>query len=223
MTEIILIRHGQASFGTDHYDQLSDLGYKQARWLGEHWAALDRHVDRVVMGTMARHRQTAEAVLTGLGINHELETHVGLNEYSFQGLLDPFKANFPEQWTDTGHARRDYYHNMKAALGLWMSGDIDNDGTDSWASFCDRIRSAFKFVYDHTGKCILVITSGGPKSVILADILGLDQAHTVDLTMQIKNSSTSSILYNRVNFSLDSFNDVSHLLTPDRQQHITFS
>ena len=223
MAEIILIRHGQASFGADNYDQLSDLGYQQACWLGGHWAELGKTVDRVVMGTMARHRQTAEGVLSGLRAECELETHAGLNEYDFQGRLKPGKADFPELWSDTGHARRDYYHNMKSALGRWTNGDIASDGRDTWLSFCDRIRSGFQFACDHPGKRILVVSSGGPISVILADILGLDQRRTVDLTLQIKNSSTSSLLYNRVSYTVDSVNDVSHLLTPDKQQHITFS
>ena len=34
MSSVILVRHGQASFGKADYDQLSDLGYEQARHLG---------------------------------------------------------------------------------------------------------------------------------------------------------------------------------------------
>ena len=30
MAEILLLRHGQASFGSDDYDALSDLGHVQA-------------------------------------------------------------------------------------------------------------------------------------------------------------------------------------------------
>ena len=37
---VLLVRHGQAAFGTDHYDRLSERGRQQARWLGEHLAAL---------------------------------------------------------------------------------------------------------------------------------------------------------------------------------------
>ena len=40
MGEIILVRHGQAAFASDNYDQLTDLGWQQARWLGEHLAAM---------------------------------------------------------------------------------------------------------------------------------------------------------------------------------------
>lgn len=89
MAEITLVRHGQASFGSENYDQLSELGIQQSIWLGEHLKRLNYSFDRVVMGTMARHRQTAEGILRGLGSSLSIETHSGLNEYNFQGLLTP--------------------------------------------------------------------------------------------------------------------------------------
>ena len=36
MAQIYLVRHGQASFGSSNYDQLSELGFEQARLLGRH-------------------------------------------------------------------------------------------------------------------------------------------------------------------------------------------
>ncbi|MCO8647501.1 histidine phosphatase family protein, partial [Burkholderia multivorans] len=38
MAELFLVRHGQASFGTDDYDRLSDVGVQQGVWLGEYLA-----------------------------------------------------------------------------------------------------------------------------------------------------------------------------------------
>ena len=223
MAEIILVRHGQASFGADNYDQLSELGFAQSQWLGEYLKQLDRPCDRVVMGSMARHRQTADGVLAGLGATIAPEVHPGLDEYDFQGLLDPLRARFGHQWCDTGHARRDYFHNMKRALGYWMSGDIDSDGRDSWVSFCQRIGEALDTVCGGGGRRTLVVTSGGPVSVILGQVLSLAPQQICALTLQIKNTSTSTLLYNRVDLTLDSFNDVGHLQSPEKRQHITFS
>ena len=219
MAEITLLRHGQASFGADNYDQLSPTGHQQARWLGAHRKNLNKSFDRIVMGTMVRHLETAQGVMDGLGATLDFETHAGLNEYDFQGLLRPLKALYPDQWLDTGHAKRDYYHNMKLALNCWMDGRIASDGNDTWDSFCNRIQDSFEFIYNGDAKRTLVVSSGGPISVILAHILQLDKQRT----LQIKNSSTSTLLYNRKDFALDSFNDVSHLLTADKQNSITFS
>ena len=232
MAEITLVRHGQASFGTDHYDRLSPLGHQQALWLGQHFKQLDQRFDRVVLGTMQRHEETARGVLSGLAIELPLETHIGLNEYDFQGLLTPFKQQYPHQWQSTDHARSDYYHNMKLALSYWMSGDIESDGQDTWQSFCTRIRTGFEFAYHSTvndkTKRTLLVSSGGVIAVVLTQILKLDSKQTCNLTLQIKNSSCSKLLYRRPtqsldDFTLDSFNAVTHLQSPERQKNITFS
>ncbi|NUQ87355.1 MAG: histidine phosphatase family protein, partial [Glycomyces artemisiae] len=55
---LLLVRHGQASFGADDYDVLSETGWEQARLLGR-WLA-ERRVTptAVVQGGMRRHRET---------------------------------------------------------------------------------------------------------------------------------------------------------------------
>ncbi|HJV74342.1 MAG TPA: phosphoglycerate mutase family protein, partial [Noviherbaspirillum sp.] len=58
MGQIYLVRHGQASFGSANYDQLSELGLEQARLLGEWFANSRQQFHRVVTGDMRRHRQT---------------------------------------------------------------------------------------------------------------------------------------------------------------------
>ena len=63
MSELILIRHGQASFGEDNYDKLSKLGRRQANRLGQHWLAAGLAVDQVFAGPRDRHLDTAR--LTG--------------------------------------------------------------------------------------------------------------------------------------------------------------
>lgn len=47
MAELYLVRHGQASFGTENYDRLSALGEQQGVWLGEYFARQDIVFDRV--------------------------------------------------------------------------------------------------------------------------------------------------------------------------------
>ena len=223
MAEITLVRHGQASFGADNYDSLSDVGHQQSRWLGNHWRKLEKRFDRVVTGTMVRHEETAAGILQGLGQSLTIVGHYGLNEYDFQGLLYPFKAQYPALWMETGHAKHDYYHNIKQALSYWMDGTIATDGKDSWENFCERVQTAFAFVLDTDAKRTLVISSGGPIAVILQLVLMLNDERTCDLSLQIKNSSCHKLLYNGSQLTLDSFNDVGHLLTDDKRHAITFS
>ena len=65
MAELWLVRHAQASFGTDDYDRLSELGHRQSRWLGQWFADRDIVFDRVVTGSLRRHRETLAGARAG--------------------------------------------------------------------------------------------------------------------------------------------------------------
>ena len=87
MAQIYLVRHGQASFGSQNYDQLSVLGSEQAKHLGRWWAARDLSVSRVVTGKLQRHLQTARACIAEMQGKPEQELNtdswhsdIGFNE-----------------------------------------------------------------------------------------------------------------------------------------------
>ncbi|GGD60606.1 histidine phosphatase family protein [Lacimicrobium alkaliphilum] len=223
MSVITLVRHGQASFGCKNYDQLSALGKQQSVWLGEHWQQLDRRFDHVITGNMHRHHQTASGILQGLADDALPEPLEGLNEYNFEGLLTPLKQQHPGDWIDTGRPRKDYYYNMKHALDYWARGTIEDDGTDSWSSFNQRVTDSFHRICDGEHKKPLIVSSGGVIATIISALLGLRPAQAIELSLQIKNTAVSTFLYNGKDFSLTSFNDLSHLLSPDKQSHITYS
>ncbi|HEX5739103.1 MAG TPA: phosphoglycerate mutase family protein, partial [Hydrogenophaga sp.] len=58
MGTLYLVRHGQASFGAEDYDQLSERGRQQSVQLGRYWAARGLVFDAVITGTLRRHEQT---------------------------------------------------------------------------------------------------------------------------------------------------------------------
>ena len=60
---VLLVRHGQASFGADDYDVLSATGRSQAAVLGQAVAALTP--DLVVHGSLVRQRDTARLMAEG--------------------------------------------------------------------------------------------------------------------------------------------------------------
>src|SRR6266699_2888221 len=55
MATLLLIRHGQASYGQVDYDRLSERGIAQARAVGEHVGTLDA----LYVGPLKRQQQTA--------------------------------------------------------------------------------------------------------------------------------------------------------------------
>ena len=60
MASLYLIRHGQASFGSANYDQLSPLGQRQADVSGRFFADTTLHFAQAVSGDLSRQRETGE-------------------------------------------------------------------------------------------------------------------------------------------------------------------
>ena len=80
MASIYLIRHGQASFGSDNYDQLSTLGQRQADVTGQFLSTIGLKVDAALAGTLSRQQETGARILAGLGDPCELQTDDRFNE-----------------------------------------------------------------------------------------------------------------------------------------------
>ena len=55
MSELYLVRHGQASFGADNYDKLSPLGHKQSYVLGQYFKNKKIAFDRIITGDLVMH------------------------------------------------------------------------------------------------------------------------------------------------------------------------
>ena len=60
MATIYLIRHGQASFGSANYDQLSALGQLQATRTGQYLARSGVQLDAAYSGDLWRQREACE-------------------------------------------------------------------------------------------------------------------------------------------------------------------
>ena len=59
MSEIIFVRHGQASFGKASYDKLSELGLEQVQHLARYWSDLGETFDQIYVGSLRRQKEPA--------------------------------------------------------------------------------------------------------------------------------------------------------------------
>jgi len=228
MAEITLIRHGQASLGKANYDQLSDVGCQQAFLLGKHWRSLGITFDAIVMGSMRRHEQTTQQFLKGFCdqenvsmSDHPITIDAGLNEYNHTFLLSVLQHSFPKDWIDTGHLQRDYYHNIRQALSYWAEGKIVTDGQDSWEAFQTRVQTALLKSMEQPFKRLLLITSGGPIGNLLGHCLKLQANEMLNVSLRIKNTSATTIITNRKDFTVETMNDISHLNNKQYKNLIT--
>jgi len=97
MSTITLIRHGQASFGKSDYDQLSDIGYDQARRLGVALAEREESIDTVFIGGMLRHRQTAETCLESMGLDLPLQVLPNFSEFNHEHILEKSEPRYRDR------------------------------------------------------------------------------------------------------------------------------
>lgn len=223
MPALYLVRHGQASFGTDDYDRLSELGWQQSRWLGEHLAALGRRFDRVYMGSLRRHRETWEGIAQGAGYAHAPEVRPGLNEYQAELILSawlpPARAEEARQNPD----RRAHFRLLREALNAWAAGRLEAHGHLPYAEFVAGVRGVLDEARASDAENVLVVSSGGPISAAVGEVLGLAPHMVVELNLQARNSSLTELRANARAMHCVSFNNIPHLERADRAHAVTYS
>ncbi|EEE16465.1 phosphoglycerate mutase [Burkholderia multivorans CGD2M] len=223
MAELFLVRHGQASFGTDDYDRLSDVGVQQGVWLGEYFARGHAPFDRVICGTMTRHAQTVDAILRGMGRDDmPVERHPGLNEYDFHRLFAAAASDYPEIARLAAGSMHEHFRALKQVLQLWTEDRLGPAAPESWAHFQQRVADARAAIRQSGGKRVLAVSSGGPIAVTIQQVLTAPPAIAIALNLQIRNSSLSQFFFNAEAFHLASFNGIPHLEDPERQSFRTY-
>lgn len=222
MAELYLVRHGQASFGSDNYDQLSPLGHKQAAWLGEYFNQRNLRFDRVVTGTQKRHHQTLAGIAQGMGVTMEAQTHPGFNEYDFYGLFAALGDDHTTLKASAKGDRRAFYAALKQVLKLWMNQELKGPLPETWDAFYTRVGDAMTFATRPSARRVLVVSSGGPIGTVAGMALQTPPDIGLELNLQIRNSSLSHFFFNDKALRLATFNTVGHLDQPDRLDAITY-
>lgn len=222
MGELYLVRHGQASFGRANYDQLSELGYQQSRWLGEYFSQREIVFDRVLTGRMKRQHQTAESMLEAAGLQCAIELHPGFDEFDFKTLLNVFVEQSSEhnavQWGNVKSLSRQ----LRLAMRAWAREELNSQQLpESWAEFCRRVSDALSFATQGRGN-VLVSSSGGAISTAICQVLKCECDAIADLNMQAKNTGVSHFFFNQERIYLNSLNNTPHLDQPDRLHAITY-
>ncbi|NMM77282.1 histidine phosphatase family protein [Acidovorax sp. SRB_24] len=221
MGTLYLVRHGQASFGADDYDQLSALGRQQAVRLGEYWRSKAVPFDAVVTGTLRRHTQTLEGIAEGLqGAPAPLQLP-GLNEYDSLALIRAIHTE-PLPRPDTPALYRQHFRLLCDALAQWMAGVISPQGMPSWDDFSGGVRATLEQVRrDHTGQNVLLVSSGGPIAAAVGEVLGTAPEVTIALNMRIRNSAVTEFSVSPKRLMLQIFNTLPHLDAPEYAGWIT--
>ncbi len=220
MAELILVRHGQASFGAEDYDKLSDLGWRQSRWLGEYFAERGAAFDRVIRGSLRRHTETLAGIAEGMGRPLDGAEDARLDEYDSHALL---QAHLKGRPLPQGGDRREHFRILRAAMYAWTDGTLAGAPHEPFVEFRGRVLAALAELRTGTAKRVLVVSSGGPISTILAEVLGMPLRGVVDLNLQTRNTGISELQAGASKIHFVSFNNVPHLDRPERAGALTYS
>jgi broad specificity phosphatase PhoE len=223
MGNLYLVRHGQASFGADDYDNLSALGHQQSQRLGDYFRERGLQFEAVLMGSLKRHRQTFEGIQAGLQAP-DLSPLVwpGLNEYDSHAVIHAIHPE-PLAKPDTPELYKHHFGLLRQGLQAWMRGQAQPQGMPSYPEFVHGVTSALAHVQAQHSGDVLLVSSGGPIATAVGHVLQTPPEVTIEINMRIRNTAVSEMHYTPKRLSLVSHNTINHLDGLAHQGWVTYT
>ena len=222
MGTLYLVRHGQASFGAQDYDQLSELGQRQSQRLGEYFKLKGLRFEQVLTGTLKRHQQTLAGICSGGGFSTNALALPGLNEYDSEAVIAAIHPH-PLAKPDTPELYRHHFRLLRDGLTQWMNGVVSPRGMPSYREFQQGVADALAQVRQQSEGDVLLVSSGGPISTAVGQILGTTPETTIELNMRIRNSAVTEFNFNPKRHALQTFNTLPHLDQPEYASWVTYA
>jgi broad specificity phosphatase PhoE len=230
MSNLFLVRHGQASFLEENYDKLSSKGEAQSRMLGEYWVKHGVTFDQVFSGPRSRQRDTArlagEAYIKAGLPWPEVTISEGFDEFSAEAVIEKALPGLLESdpHVKTLHAEfekaesqaerfKTFQRVFEAIVGRWAAGHLPLPGIEPWSHFCDRVQAALTRITTAApaNKSVVVFTSGGPNGVAMQRALDLGTDATLRTAWMTVNSAYTQFLFSGARFTLASYNSYPHI------------
>lgn len=219
MGSLYLVRHGQASFGSQNYDALSALGHQQGHVVGQALKARGVLPEVVVAGTMQRHQDTARAALSAMALDVGMRTHAGVNEFDHENVIEVAEPRYADKaammadMAASGDPRRSFQTFFQEAVARWVAGHHDDEYSEPWSRFKLRCVATLDELVQLTppkGQAV-VFTSGGFISVVCAHLLGLHDTQAFSINWTLANAGITKINVGRDGLHLLSVNEHGHL------------
>ncbi len=215
MGELVLVRHGQASFGAADYDVLSPLGHQQAEWLGGYFQAHNLRFDRVLHGSLRRQRETAAGIARVLALP-TAEVDARFDEFHYQVLEE---AYLRETGANTSTHRGEFLERFPQVISAWEQDQVA--GEETLAAFEARVADACAAAL-RPGQSTLAVTSGGVIGMVMRRVLGLSAVATAEVMLGIHNASVHRFSLEAGKLRLSLFNASPHLDPTERAHARTY-
>ncbi|AKU17244.1 histidine phosphatase family protein [Luteipulveratus mongoliensis] len=216
MSVLLLVRHGQASFGKRDYDVLSERGHEQATILGKALAARGIRPDHVIHGGMRRQADTAAGIIGAAGWSVDPVTDDGWAEFDHEDVIAGHRPAYRHSslmkadLARTLKPRKAFQTMFVEATGRWSAGKHDDHYRETFGSFCSRIESSLRVAAEGSGTTV-VVTSGGVIGVIASRLLTGSTAIWSDLNSVTINTGVTKIISGSSGLTLVSLNEHTHL------------
>lgn len=206
MGAIYLVRHGQASFGAENYDQLSPRGFEQSTVVGAELLRRDVGFSQARSGSLARQRDTAATALKVLGSGIAVIEDERWNEYDHVDIAK-YHAGGVRQ-TDS----RAYQAALDGALSAWVAAGASGPCAETWPQFLERVKGALADVVASLGKGehAVVFSSGGVIATVCGALLGAPEAGLLKLNRVTVNAGITKLVSGRGGVTMLSFNEHPH-------------
>jgi broad specificity phosphatase PhoE len=225
VSRIYLVRHGQAGTRAD-YDTISDVGLEQSRLLGEHFAKQRVRFVKAISGSLARQRQTAEAVAAVCPDFPPIEIDPEWNEFDLDHVYrelgpvlceedDEFREHFEARRIDREADRRWTPADLRI-VEAWIRGHYRYNG-ETWMDFRRRIaarRAALAAAApddSNDDRNVIIFTSATPIGIWAALSMDVEDHRAMRLAGVLYNASYSVMRLRGDQLRLHSFNAVPHL------------
>jgi broad specificity phosphatase PhoE len=234
MSNLFLVRHGQASFLEADYDRLSAKGEAQAKLLGEYWAKKPLIFDLVYSGPRRRQKETARIVgeaYREAGVPWPDPVVVPeFDEFQAEAVMArtlPHLVETDAQVRELHLAFQDaqgtqqrfktFQRVFEVVIGRWAHGELPVPDLEPWPEFCARVQRGLRQLCDngHSGRRVAVFSSGGPVGVAMQEALDLETGATLKAAWMVANGAFSEFLFSPGRFTLHSFNAYPHLTDPN--------
>lgn len=224
MSELIFIRHGQASFGRGDYDILSDRGREQAVLVAQHLLNNRFPFASAYSGTLKRQVDTAVLVLDHMRANTSgipnLISLEGLNEYQSDAIMQHYVPLVAQEdkillplleniYTD----KRSFQLVFDRAMTRWLADEAPPDGVEGWNQFEERVADSIKRITGENERDsrIIVFSSGGVISAAVHLATGMSPYEAIRIGWGLVNTSITKFRFGSSGLILHSFNNYPHL------------
>lgn len=235
MGSIYLIRHGQASFGAENYDVLSQLGVQQAEILGDYLIETGVTLTACYSGEMLRQKDTAlaalsrftEARLAAPTINIDSafnEIDVGAVIRLIAPKMMDQEPNAIESLRNPLQDKAEFQRLFSMIMQRWAAEADDIPEHLRWSTFTQTVNAGLQRVLDNANASdhIGIFTSGGTITAFLHLLTGVIPSKAFDLNWQIVNTSLSRLKFRDDSVVLTSFNSHAHLDLLKNKKLITY-